>query len=118
MVEIKEIRDAMRRLSCIGCTSYRYDPSGRAFGNGPIHYLVEVSDMTFLAWEDSETGTIVANPITRFDLAELDELGAAEMWTVLHVPAVLTDGIRFREIDGAELREAYHRMAGLTANPS
>lgn len=69
-----------------------------------------------MAWKDSETGAMIANPITRFGLAELDELGAAEAWTVLHVPAALTDSIHFREINGIELSEAYHRMAGWNAN--
>ena len=69
-----------------------------------------------LTWEDSETRTMVVNPITRFNLAELDELGAAEAWTALRVPAALTDSIYFREIHSIELSEAYHHMAGWNAN--
>ena len=36
---------------------------------------MEVNDLTFMAWEDSETGTMIVNPTTRFGLDELDEIG-------------------------------------------
>lgn len=111
MDEMREIRDAMLRLSCIARTQYQYDPAGQIIGEGPIHYLVEVSSVFLIAWENKGTGAIVVNPITRFGFDELDELGAAEAWTVLRVPADVAEGIHFREIDNAELSEAYRQMA-------
>lgn len=114
MTETREIRSAMWRLSCIERTPYQYDPAGQVFGFGPIHYLVELGDQLYLAWHNEESGAVVVNPITRYDLDELDELGAYEPWTVLHVPAELDEGIRFREIDAAELAQAYQRMEGRT----
>lgn len=111
MNERREIRDAMLRLSCIARTHYHYDPTGQTIGEGPIHYLVELSGLFFIAWENNDTGAMVVNPITRFSLDELDELGAAEAWTVLRVPADVAEGIQFREIDNAELSEAYRQMA-------
>lgn len=114
MVEMQEIREAMLRLSCIGCMQCQYDPIGLIVGEGPIHYLVELGNLLFIAWENNDTGAIVVNPITRFDLDELDELGAAEAWTVMRVPADMTEGIRFREIDNVELSEVYRQMAGRT----
>ena len=55
------------------------------------------------------------NPITRFKLDELDELGADEAWTVLRVPTKQTESIQFREIDEVELSEVYCRMAAQIA---
>lgn len=110
MMEMNAIREAMLRLSCIGCTPFHYDPAGNIFCDGPIHYIIEVGDLFFVAWESNDTGSMIVNPITRFDLDELGELGAAEAWTVLLVPAEMSEGIQFREIDGAELIDAYCRM--------
>lgn len=107
---MKEIRDALARLSCIGRKKFHYDPAGQVFGAGEIHYLVEVSGLFFLAWEDADTGMMIVNPITRFGLDELEELGAEEAWTVLHVPLGLSEGIQFREISSAELIDVYRRM--------
>jgi uncharacterized protein YbdZ (MbtH family) len=112
MLEVREIRDAMLRLSCIGRTQYYYDPAGQVFGDGPIHYLVEVDGMLFMAWENNEIGNMIVNPITRFDLNELEELGAEEGWTVLRVPTGRAECIQFLEINKATLREAYYRMEG------
>ncbi|AKU20776.1 hypothetical protein [Massilia sp. NR 4-1] len=110
MKERTEIRDALFRLSCIGRRQFYYDPAGQVLSDGEIHYLIEVSGVFFIAWEDNDTGTMIVNPIIRFSLDELEELGAEEAWTVLHVPAALAAGIQFREIDGAELTNAYLRM--------
>lgn len=112
MKELREICNAMLRLSCIGRTRFHYDPAGQVFGDGAIHYLVEVGDLFFIAWEDNDSKTMIVNPITRFDLEELADLGDEDAWTVLHVPAGLAEGIQFREIDNAELNEAYRRMEG------
>lgn len=112
MTEMMEIRDAMWRLSCIERTQYHYDPAGDVYGDGPIQYLVEVGDLFFVAWVNNDSGAVIVNPITRFSLDELDELGADEPWTVLHVPSTMSERIDFREIDAAELAEAYHRMEG------
>jgi hypothetical protein len=114
---VEEISDAMRRLSCIGRKQYQYDPIAKVFAEGPIHYLIEVRDLLFLAWENDETGSMIVSPITRFDLDELGELGAVEAWTVLRVPAVRTEGIQFREIDVSELSAVYHRMVGRCLSP-
>jgi hypothetical protein len=111
MKEITEIRDALMRLSCIGDVLFHYDPSGQVFGDGEIHYLVEIIGRFFMAWESSDTRMMIVNPITRFNLDELEELGAEEAWTVLHVPAELSNGIRFRDIDIVELKDVYCRMA-------
>lgn len=110
MTETKEMREAMLRLSSIGRMQYHYDAVGRVSGEGEIHYLVEVSNLFFLAWEDNNSGTMVLNPITRFGLDELEELGTEEPWTVLCVPETLAEGIQFREIGGDELSKAYHQM--------
>ncbi|NVM80187.1 hypothetical protein FHW83_006032 [Duganella sp. SG902] len=107
MKQIKEIYDAMLRLSSIGCVEYQYDALGHLFGFGEIHYLVEVNDLFLIAWANNDTGTMVVNPITRFELDELEELSTKEAWTVLHVPIKLTEGIRFRVIDADELCEVY-----------
>lgn len=114
MIETNEIRSAMWRLSCIERTPYQYDAAGVVFGSGPIHYLIELGDKFFLAWQNDQSGTVIVNPITRYGLEELDELGAYEPWTVLNVPAALDQGIRFREIDAAELAKAYRKMEGRT----
>lgn len=53
---------------------------------------------------------MIVNPITRFGLDELEELGAESAWTVLHVPAELSESIQFREIGDAELIDVYRRM--------
>lgn len=63
-----------------------YDPGGDIFGDGPIHYLVEVGYLVSMAWESNDSGLMVVNPITRFDLDGLDELGAEEAWTILRMP--------------------------------
>jgi hypothetical protein len=112
MKEMQEIREAMLRLSCIECIPCQYDPVGQEVGEGPIHYLIELSNLFFIAWENSETGTMVINPITRFDLDELDELGAIEAWTILRLPNDPLKGIQFREIDNVELSKAYSQMTG------
>jgi hypothetical protein len=64
----------------------------------------------FIAWEDNDTGAMIVNPIIRFSLDELEELGAEEAWTVLYVPAELSEGIQFREMGDAELVDVYQRM--------
>jgi hypothetical protein len=110
MMETREIQDAMRRLSRIARTVYQFDSAGLIFGDGPMHYLVELGDSLFMAWENNETGTMIVNPITRFELEELEEMGAP--WTVLRVTAELTEGIQFRTVDDIELSAAYHRMKG------
>ncbi|RFP24193.1 hypothetical protein D0T25_03955 [Duganella sp. BJB488] len=110
MMETREIRAAILRLSSIEQIPYHYDPAGEVFGDGPIHFLVEVGDQLFVAWGDNETRTIVVNPILRFELHELEELGFEEAWTVVRVPATVTEGIQFREIDNAELSTSYLRM--------
>lgn len=63
-----------------------------------------------MAWENSDTKIILVNPITRYGLDELSELGAEEAWTVLYVPQELSQGVQFREIDDAELCDVYSRM--------
>ncbi len=110
MIQTTEIREAMLRLSSIGLKRYEYDHTGQIFGNGPIHYLVEVSDLLFIAWENSDTCSMIVNPITRFSLDELEEVGSLEAWTVLRVPATLADGIQFREIGNTELNAAYKAL--------
>lgn len=110
MSEISEIGDALLRLACIGRTRFHYDSAGQVFGDGEIHYLVEVTGLFFVAWEQRDTRVMIVNPITRFSLDELEELGAEEAWTVLRVPAELSTGIQFREIDNAELIDVYHQM--------
>lgn len=110
MNERTEIRDALLRLSCIGRRQFYYDPAGQVFSDGEIHYLIEMSGVFFIAWEDNDTGAMIVNPIIRFRLDELEELGAEEAWTVLYVPAELSEGIQFREMGDAELVDVYHRM--------
>lgn len=63
-----------------------------------------------MASVNSDTCSMIVNPITRFSLDELEELGSWEAWTVLHVPATLTEGIQFREIGNAELNAAYQAL--------
>lgn len=109
MPQTQEIREAMLRLSSIELKPYQYDPTGQVFGFGLIHYLIEIGKLFFIAWENNDTGSIIVNPITRFDLDELEELGSYETWTVLHVPATLSEGIQFREIENSELNIAYRR---------
>ena len=115
MIEVKTIRAAMLRLTSIEQMEFRYDSEGQIFGDGEIHFLVEVGGQFFLAWEDNETQTMIVNPITRFELDALVELGSVEAWTVLCVPPTVAEGIQFREIDNAELNEVYSRMTE-TAN--
>lgn len=110
MNEEKSMRTAMLRLSGIARMQYHYDPFGDFFGDGPIHFLVEVSDRFFVAWEDNYTRLMIVNPITRFDLGTLEEMGLEEAWTVLCVPAISAEGIFFREISIAELNAVYYRM--------
>jgi hypothetical protein len=110
MREIPGIRDALLRLSCIERMRFHYDPAGRVLGEGEIHYLVEVTGLFFVAWKNSDSGMMIVNPITRFGLDELEEVGTEEAWTALHVPAELSDSIQFREIDGNELIDVYRRM--------
>lgn len=112
MMVTTEIEDAMRRLSRIARMLYQFDGAGLIFGDGPIHYLVELGGLLFIAWENNETGTMIVNPIVRFELDELEEMGAP--WTVLRVPAELTEGIHFRTVDDIELSAAYHRMEAQT----
>jgi antitoxin component of MazEF toxin-antitoxin module len=112
MIAMRAIREAMLRLSCLGHIPCKYDPESEIVGEGPIHYLVELGNLLFIAWENNDTGAMVVNPITRFGLDELDELGAAEAWTVMRVPADLAEAIQFREIDNVELNETYRQMAG------
>lgn len=107
MKEVSEIYDAILRLSYIGSRQFHYDPAGQVFGFGEIHYLVEVAGLFFIAWEDNDTRMMILNPITRFSLDELAELGAEEAWTVLHVPATLAESIQFRGIDESELVAGY-----------
>jgi len=109
MSESRVIHNALLRLSCIGGTQFHYDPTGQVFGDGEIHYLAEFGGMYFLVWEDSATNEMVVNPITRFELDELGELGAEEAWTVLRVPDGLDEGIQFREIEESELVDAYYQ---------
>lgn len=89
------------------------DHHQEVLSDGEIHYLIEVSGVFFIAWEDNDTGAMIVNPIIRFSLDELEELGAEEAWTVLRVPAELFEGIQFRDIDNAELIDAYRRMEAL-----
>lgn len=112
MLEMQAIREVMLRLSCIGRIPCQYDQAGEIVGEGPIHYLVELGNLFFIAWENNDTRAMVVNPITCFGLDELDELGAAEAWTVMRVPTDLAEAIQFREIDNVELNEAYRQMAG------
>lgn len=112
MIKMQEISEAMLRLSCIERIQCQYDPVGEIVGGGPIHYLVELGNLLFIAWENNDTGAMVVNPITRFGLDELDELGAAEAWTVMRVPTDLAEAVQFREIENVELNEAYRQMAG------
>jgi hypothetical protein len=107
MKEIKEIHDALSRLSCIGRTRFYFDPAGQVIGDGEIHYLVEVTGRFFVAWRDNDTRMMIMNPITRFSLDELEELGSEKAWMVLHMPTALPEGIQFREIGDAELVDAY-----------
>lgn len=76
--KVCEIRGALSRLSCIEQMPCCYDPTSEIFGEGPIHYLVEVDDQYFIAWGNDETKTIIVNPIKRFSLDELEELSAEE----------------------------------------
>lgn len=107
MPQTAEIREAMLRLSSIELKHYCYDPTGQVHGDGPIQYLLEIGQLLFIAWENNDTGSIIINPITRFNLDELEELGSFEMWTVLRVPATLSECIQFREIENSELNKAY-----------
>lgn len=118
MMDKREIREAILRLSCIERMQFHYDLAGEVSGDGPIHYLLEVGDLFFMAWENNITGNMIVNPITRFRLDELGELGAEEAWTVLRVPADLMEGIQFREIDDVELSKAYFRMESRAAEAS
>lgn len=106
----RQINKALLRLSSIECMQFQYDPAGQIFGFGEIYYLIEVSEMFFMAWKNSETNIIVVHPITRYGQDELSELGAVEAWTVLYLPQQLSQGIQFREIDNAELCNVYSRM--------
>lgn len=110
MKERNDIRDALLRLSCIGRRQFHYDATGEVSSDGEIHYLIEVSDVFFIAWEDNDTGAMIVNPIIRFNLDDLEELGAEEAWTVLCVPTALSEGIQFREMGDAELVDVYRRM--------
>lgn len=109
-MEMRVIRDAIQRLSCVGRKKFHFDPAASLSGDGPIHYLVEVDGLFFIAWEDNNTHSTIVNLITRFELEALRELGAEEAWEVLYVPALPTEGIQFREIDDLELSVAYCRM--------
>ncbi|MYN11391.1 hypothetical protein [Pseudoduganella aquatica] len=71
-----------------------------------------MNGLFLVAWEDNATEMMIVNPITRFGLDELAELGAEEAWTVLREPDALADGIQFREIDEGELVDAYRWMEG------
>lgn len=104
-----EIREAMHRLSSVALKQCTYDRMGQIFGNGPIHYLVEIGNLFFIAWENNDTGTLIINPITRFNLDELEELGAAEIWKVMCVPTTLNKDIEVREIENKYLEAAYRR---------
>lgn len=108
MTEIKEIHNALQRLSCIGSKQFQFDQYGQIFGNGEIHYLVEVRGLFFVAWEDHDEKKMIVNPITRFELDELIEVGIEEAWMVVSVPAELHEGIQFNEIDSQQLIESYH----------
>ena len=109
MPQTTEIQEAMLRLSRIELKQCQYDPTGQVFGDGRIQYLVEIRDLLFIAWENKDTGSVIVNPITRFDLDELEELGSYETWTVMHLPATLNEGVQFREIENSELNNAYRR---------
>ena len=87
------------------------------FGDGEIHYLVEVTGLFFVAWMDNDSRMMIVNPITRFCLDDLEELGADEAWTALHVPANLSDAIQFREIGDVELSDIYRRMEAYPQGP-
>ncbi|MCG2585826.1 hypothetical protein [Massilia sp. TS11] len=106
------IREAMLRLSRVTRTDFYYDPAGTVFGDGPIHYLIEVDGLNFMAWEHNQGGNMIVTPISYYELDELQELGTDEPWTVLSVPRDLTEGVQFREIDSVELSAAYYRTAG------
>lgn len=93
--EMREIREAMLRLSCIGNRKHSYAQNGDIYGDGPIHYLVEIGYLFFMAWEWNQSGAIIVNPITRFDLDELGELGAEDAWTVIHAQHGLMEPIQF-----------------------
>lgn len=73
-----EIRQAMLRLSSIALKQFQYDPTGQAFGDGPIHYLVEIDNLLFIAWEDNDTGMIVINPIIALTWTSLKNWGATK----------------------------------------
>ena len=110
MTETREIHNALARLSCIEDSRFHYDPTGQIYGEGEIHYLVEVRGLFLMVWENGNTKTMIVNPLTHFDLDELGELGAEEAWTVLRVPALLEECIQFHEMSESELVDAYRRM--------
>jgi hypothetical protein len=110
MTETKEIRDALMRMADIVNMRYCYDPTGDVNGEGPIHFLVEIGDLTLIAWEDHCTEAMIINPITRFEFSELHELGAEEPWTLIRLPSKLNENVQFQEIDNFDLGNAYQGM--------
>jgi hypothetical protein len=110
MSEIQRMREAMLRLTSFRDIQYQYDPANTVFGDGPIHFLVEVEDKFFVAWENNDTGVMIINPITRFDLDELEDLGFEEPWTLLRLPATVPEGLQLLKCDKARLSDVYHRM--------
>lgn len=104
------IEKAMMRLTAIDGTEFWYDPAGDVFGNGPILYLLQIDHLTLIAWSNDITKTVIVNPITRFKLEDLLELGNAEKWAILYIPPKRTTCIGFVEIDELAIINAYKHM--------
>lgn len=104
------IEGAIARLSKDNELQFHYDPVGQIHGDGPIHFLVEIDELLFIAWEDTYSKTMIVNPVTRFDLEELDEVGANDVWSLVRLPHSSSDCIQFGEMSNSELSIAYKHM--------
>jgi len=114
MKEARQIHNAMYRLADVVQMPHEYDGLGLIPVEGPMPYLIELGDQFYTAVEDIGTGAVIVNPITRFDLDELCEVGALDAWLVMHVPDEITERIQYRNIGEAELVRVYQRMEGRT----
>lgn len=107
-MEERDVRYVLHRLSEFAQIPYQFDPTGVTFGDGPVHHLIELGHLLFIAWEDNETSSIIVNPITRFMLTDLEEMGFP--WNVLLVPTDCSERIQCRIVGETEFSSVYRSM--------